>query len=291
MIVIYAFSKIFNLGKNDPVTSKAEWSSEGDNVVPATSDTTTGPRYNSIMPNLVGMNFQIKQQENAGWLELEPEYVYSETEPKGKIIWQELPEGAEFMSGSTVKVRVSRGTSKVEVPSFTGSTINSYLKELEDMGFVPAVEEIVTTAPRNTWRQTSATSTTTTTATSTYTAENGAKQAVIYKATVNYNYANGNVCKVEPEPGSKIDLQEGYEVIVYYAQNPVVTSSRWTTAASTTDATSTKTTKTTAAVTETEAPPAVTTEPDVTEAPPPPPVTTAPPPPSEGGGDDPTPEA
>ncbi len=281
VLVIFAFSKIFNTRKPDPLSSGAEWSSEEDNVVPAQNTTTSTVHYNSIMPNLVGMNFPIKQQEMAGWLELDPEYIYDENIKKDQIIWQELPEGAEFLSGSTVKVRVSRGSSKIEIPSFSGYTLETYLAELEELGFVPAHEVVVTTAPRNTWRRQQTTETTTTTAVSTYTAQNGSPQSVIYQGTVNWNFANGNVCSVSPDPGTKIDVLKGYEIVIYYANNPTQTSARWTTTSTsgTTGSTTTtaKAATTTSAAATTKDEPASTSAPDVTTAAPPP-ASTEPPP-------------
>ena len=265
-IAIVALAQIFHLGNTgDTLSSSSDWSSETDNVV-TTSETTEAIRYNSIMPNLIGMNFQIKQAEMAGWLELEPEYVFSEEDYKDQIIWQELEEGTEFMSGSTVKVKVSRGSSKIEIPSFSGYTLESYLAELEELGFVPGVQAAgTTTTARSSWRTTSTTTTVTTTAASTYTAENGAKQSVIYKPTVNYKYANGNVCAVEPEPGTVVDVLLGYEIVVYYANNPVITTTASTSYTGSWTPTSSTTTETAAATTaDTEEP--VSTEPPVTSA-------------------------
>ena len=272
VLVIYAFSKIFHLGENDPLSSGAEWSSEPDSIIPVQSDTTSMQHYNSIMPGLVGMNFPIKQQEMAGWLDLEPEYIYDENIKKDQIIWQELPEGAEFQSGSTVKVRVSRGSSKIEIPSFTGYTLETYLAELEELGFVKPQEVVVTTAPRNSWRRQSTSSTTTTT-TATFTAENGSSQSVTYQAKIDYTVANGNVCAVEPAPGTKIDVLKGYAIKIYYANNPVVTTARTWSTMNTTTTSGISTRKTTDEAEEgtktTGDGPVVTTGPDNTAAPPP----------------------
>jgi len=274
-IAVIALTQIFHLGgRGETLSSNTEWSSSVDNVVPALTETTEGVRYNSIMPNLVGMNFQIKRDEMAGWLELEPEYVFSEEDYKDQIIWQELEEGAEFVSGSTIKVKVSRGSSKIELPSFSGHTLEAYLAELEELGFVPGVQGAVTTTTASYSRRNSTTSTTTTATTqaSTYTAEGGAKQSVVYKPTTNYKYANGNVCAVEPEPGTVIDVLQGYEITVYYANNPIITTASttsytgsWTTSSTltttiTTAGSTTSAGDATTAATVTTTPPALSTE-------------------------------
>lgn len=228
-IVVFAFVQYFkNANGKGELSSNTEWSSSGQgNVIAIPTETTTTVKYNSIVPKLVGMNFRIKQQEMAGWLELTPEYVYSEEYYKDQIIWQELAEGAEFMSGSTMKVKVSKGSSKVEMPSFSGENLESYLAKLEELGFVKAVS-VTTTSTTRRW----GTSTTTTVPTTpVYTAPGGAKQSVVYKSMVNYHYMNGRVCGVSPEPGTIIDLLEGYEIVVYYAKNPVVSTEATTTPA------------------------------------------------------------
>ena len=81
------------------------------------------------------------------------------------------------------------------------------------------------------------------TTTTTTSDPSGLNRRVIYKATVNYKYANGNVCSVEPKPGTEIDVMQDYEIIIYYANNPIVTTKA--TSASSGSGTTTKTTSVT----------------------------------------------
>lgn len=261
-IVVLVFLRLLNRYGDQPLDEGNRWSSmEGSNVVTAApADSSSVPDYDSIMPQLVGMNFQIKKDAMAGWLELEPEYVFSEEYRKDTIVEQEIEEGTPFMSGSTVKVKVSKGSSKIAIPDFYGCTLDTYLTKLEDLGFEPAREgDDYAATTKRTWGKPATTSATTTAPVS--------GKRVIYKAKVDYHYANGNVCGVEPEVGTIVDVMEDYEIIVYYASNPVYTYS--TSSTSSTSSTryswSASTTSTTTKAAVTEAP--AVTQPPATEAP------------------------
>ena len=213
VICIVGLMKLLGGNESSSLTDGSSWSSIGENVVQVSSaETTTAPKYDGVMPRLVGMNYQIKKGEMAGWLELEPEFVFSEEYPENEIIWQEIEEGELFMSGSTIKVQVSLGSSRKELPAFSGFQLQAYLAKLEEMGFVKATD-----GNRKPVQGSSSVDGTTTT-------ENPLDQKIIFKTKVDYNYANGYVCAVSPQVGTVIDLQKDYEIIVYYANNPEITT-------------------------------------------------------------------
>lgn len=199
IIVVVFFQQAF--GDKEESSLVQNSSSASDNIIEVSSkdDTTSFPRYDSVMPKLVGQYYQIKKTEMAGWLELEPEYVYSEEYSNGIIIWQEIDEGAEFMSGSTMKVQVSMGTSKKALPQFTGYALSGYVAKLQELGFVINSQE---SNPD----------------------EDAPVQKMIYKTKVDYNYPNGHVCAVEPAVGTEIDLLDEYTIVIWYAENPEVTT-------------------------------------------------------------------
>lgn len=202
IIVVVFFQKTLFDDEESSVPS-AFSSSVNDNIVEVSKpDTTNIPRYDSVMPKLVGQYYQIKKSEMAGWLEMEAEYVYSEEYANGIIIWQEMEEGSEFMSGSTIRVQVSLGTSIKPLPAFEGYTLAAYLTKLEELGFV-----VNSTAEDDD-----------------ETTEDAPDQKVIRKTKVDYDYANGYVCAVEPAVGTEIDLLEDYKIVIYYADNPEVTT-------------------------------------------------------------------
>ena len=240
-IIIVAFKKLLNPVNSDSDMTSTSMSSVRDNVdTVSTADTTRSPVYDAIMPGLVGMNYRIKRDDMAGFINLEAEYVFSETVQKDQIMWQEIEEGEPFVSGSTVKVKVSRGTSIIEIPEYNGYRLQTYLDKLEELGFVKGVEDPNAAKKNNNKNSRTTTATTTTTTVTTTTADpNAPKRTITFKPTVNYRYANGNVCGVDPKPGTKIDVLKEYDIVVYYANNPVVTtssstSSKWGTTVTTT---------------------------------------------------------
>ena len=60
-----------------------------------------------------------KRLENQGF-KVNPEFQFSQDEPKGRAIGTQPPEGAKIEGGSTVKLLVSRGSNAVVVPSVVG---------------------------------------------------------------------------------------------------------------------------------------------------------------------------
>ncbi len=199
IIVVIFFQQAFGNDNNSSLMQNS--SSLSDNIIEVSSkdDTTSFPRYDSVMPKLVGQYYQIKKTEMAGWLELEPEYVYNEEYSNGIIIWQEIDEGAEFMSGSTMKVQVSLGTSKKKLPDFTGYALSEYVAKLQSLGFVINSEDLDL-------------------------GEDAPVQKMVYKTKVDYNFPNGHVCAVEPAVGTEIDLLDAYKIVIWYAENPEITT-------------------------------------------------------------------
>lgn len=205
-IIVMVFIKVFSKDNPGNPDSSFGYSSVESNIIEVSStDSTDLPKYDSYMPLLVGKNYQIKKSEMAGWLEMEAEFEYNEEYAKDVIIWQELEKGAEFLSGSTIKVKVSLGSSKKVIPDFEGYQLKAYLKKLEDLGFV-AASDGKTNQP------------------TTDGDASAVKQKVIYKKKVDYNYANGFVCAVEPAVDTVINVLEDYTIVVYYAENPEVTT-------------------------------------------------------------------
>ncbi len=268
-IVLIAFQE--NFRDNPEGNSLADNSSAADSFEAVqTGVTTSADRIDAYMPALVGMNYQIKKDQMAGWLELETEYEYNDDFPKDIIFYQEIPENTGFVAGSSVKVKVSLGSASKPLPDFKGYKLQAYLGRLEEMGFVPAVEVNPHQA-----KQMGTTTVTSTIPTASY-GDDSEEQQIFYCAKVDNNYQNGYVCAVEPEVGTHIDVRKGYKIIIYYADNPDIPINRVTTTGkSTTTKSKTTTTKTntTAAVTQTTKAP-VTTAPNTTA---PPVVTTAPP--------------
>lgn len=305
-VVIWAFIRFWGLGAGNHTLDNDDKSSVSDNVIPVqTDDEGQELIYDAIIPDLIGKSYTVKRDEMDGWLYLDPEYEFSDVHAKDLIFWQEFEPNTEFVSGSTMKVKVSLGSSILTMPAFKGMKLTTYLKKLESMGFVPAIDGggnnnitpggqsgfgysfgngqgyIVTQSPQDGDGETVTTTT----------SKNGKHQVVKFVATIDYEYSNGYVCGVEPEVGKIVDAMDDYEITVYYAYNPVTITGTFapetgtTTAGSvTTKPNASTTTQTTARETDVPPPPATETDPPATEPPatepPTPPPTDPPPPPA-----------
>ena len=300
-VVIWAFIRVWGLGAGNSLldNGRDKDSSASDNVVPVQTDEEGRERTpDGEIPDLIGKSYSVKYDEmsETGWLILDAEFVFSDVYPKDIIYWQEFDPGTEFVSGSSMKVKVSLGSSILTIPAFKGLKLNTYLKKLEKMGLVKATDgggnnniapggqggfaysygngQGYKVNDNNSSEESSEPET-----------ENDKHQVVKYIATINYEYTNGYVCGVEPEVGKIIDAKDDYEIIVYYAYNPVVytgtlmsSESSSSSSATTQSGKVSSTTITTKTTTKTEEPPVV-SDPPKTDAPTPPPQTDAPTPP------------
>ena len=146
---------------------------------------TTEIQGDSQMPALIGMSYEIKKQqlEVDGWLYLEPVYAYSDNYKAGTIIDQAIKAGSPFISGSTVKVVVSKGPSSVQLPDYHGKTLKEYEGELEALGLTNYNTE----------------------------------------AVVNYSFESGYVIELNKEAGEVFDLTGEETLKIFYASNPETT--------------------------------------------------------------------
>ena len=172
-------------------------SSESSKTTTAVSETTeitemqeatTTAVGDSVMPQLLGKNFENAKTQYASWITFDEEEVYSDQYAVGQICWQEYEVGATFDSSKKVKVQVSKGSATVEIPSYSGKGHNSYAEKLDELG-IPYTET----------------------------------------AETNSGYSNGSVIRIEVtkngqetdlDSGDTINLNDKYQIIVYYAYNP-----------------------------------------------------------------------
>ncbi len=233
-LVVWAVIKVLGgLGNSNDSLFKDKNSSVSDNIVPAETDEAGAEeRLDFVVPELVGKMYSVKKDEmdQYHYLELEPEFVFREDYVKDLIFEQEIEPGTLVATGSTLKVKVSLGTSMLVIPDFKDMKLSKYLNLLDDMGLVAAVDgggnNNMAGGGQNqyTWsyqkKQTTTTQPGNAVTTST-TTKDGKTHSVKYISKVDWNYQNGYVCAVEPEPGTPFNALEDYDITVYYAYNPV----------------------------------------------------------------------
>lgn len=161
-----------------------------DNIIAESvneSELMTEVQGDSRMPALIGMSYELKKEQLAtdGWLYLEAVYEFSETFKAGLIMEQEIAAGEPFNSGAVVRVTVSKGSSKIQLPDYAGKTLMQYEEELEALGMTSEQ----------------------------YTTE----------AIVNYSFETGYVVEMNKNPNDTFDLAGQDTLKIFYASNPETT--------------------------------------------------------------------
>ncbi len=126
----------------DSTVSPAESSSETSSSSTSSSSSTDTSTVMILVDDLRNtqleavLNSDIAQQFNIVTTE-----EYSNTIENGFIISQSLDPGSVAAQGSTLELVVSKGKQNVIVPSYSGYSLNSYINELESLGFTVTVEQ------------------------------------------------------------------------------------------------------------------------------------------------------
>ncbi|MGN0592969.1 MAG: protein kinase [Ruminococcus sp.] len=95
---------------------------------------TTTPEGDGVMPKLVGKNYDTQAERYSTWMKFDVEEVFSDEYAAGTIVWQEIEEGAYFDTSKPVKIQVSKGSSQILLPSYSGVYVGDYTKQLDDLG-------------------------------------------------------------------------------------------------------------------------------------------------------------
>lgn len=87
------------------------------------------------MPNLIGLDYDsvIKSGKATKIIDIQPEYKFSDDYSKGIIMSQSIRENTYIEKGTKVSVTVSKGTSVVKVPDYTGLSQKEYIEILDSL--------------------------------------------------------------------------------------------------------------------------------------------------------------
>jgi serine/threonine-protein kinase len=113
--------------EQDPIAG--EQADEGSTVVLTVS---SGPEIVEV-PDVQGLTEKeaTEQLESAG-LAVDPEFGFSDTVPEDRAVGTEPAAGASIAGGSTVKLIISKGSNKVDVPDVVGLDDQQALDALSD---------------------------------------------------------------------------------------------------------------------------------------------------------------
>lgn len=94
----------------------------------------------NLVPDFLGMEYA-HVQNNREYTGIYLFYVtqeYDDTVPAGKIMKQEPEAGTVLKAGETIRLVVSKGPEKVEMPNLFGFTQETAINELETRGLIPS---------------------------------------------------------------------------------------------------------------------------------------------------------
>lgn len=192
LICVFAFAgDLFGSGENSSVsteTSTETMVTTNAETEAVTEEVVTEAVGDSIMPNLLGKNYENQREQYASWITFDVEEVYSDDYAVGQICWQEYDAGETFDSSQPVKIQVCIGPATVEIPSYYGYGVSSYCNQLDELN-IPYTTESQTTE----------------------------------------SYSDGSVIGIsatragqeaDVDAGDTINLNDDYQIVVYYAYNP-----------------------------------------------------------------------
>lgn len=126
-------------------------SSEPSSVRPSTS-WPSAPESETVsvpakqMVSLVGMQYEdvLNNADYAALFTLEePEYIFSETDEEGTIVWQSVSAYSDIRPEDTVRVKVSKGSQFIDIPFYDKCTMEEYTAMLDelDIRYIIAFQE------------------------------------------------------------------------------------------------------------------------------------------------------
>ena len=139
----------------------------------------------AIMPNVVGQRLETIERELGSSFTIRTKIFYSETDEKGVVYSQSIPEGADYDPKKLNKLtlKVCMGPPKVKIPEFYGYAKKDYLNVLSEMNIIYVTEE-----------------------------------------QHSYDVAEGYVISTNPAAGELINIEKGDVLTVYVSSGPPKTT-------------------------------------------------------------------
>lgn len=158
-VVLVAFVVVFVLTLNgafqggnsssQPETSEAVTTEETSSTPeeteptdpPATSSTDPVVTGDTLrLPDFDGRSYDYEVERYKNKITFVPTYVYSDEYANGQMFGQSIPADTDVTTGVTVEITVSKGPSKVALPSYTGMSSEKYTAELSKLNIKYSVE-------------------------------------------------------------------------------------------------------------------------------------------------------
>ncbi len=123
--------EITSAPETEPAASQEESESEPEAVV--TGDTLR-------IPDFDGRSYDYEAERYKDKFTFVPTYVYSDEYASGQMFDQSIPADTLVTAGVTIEITVSKGPSRVSLPSYTGMTGEKYTAELSKLNIKYSVQ-------------------------------------------------------------------------------------------------------------------------------------------------------
>lgn len=140
LVIIVILMKLFTADDTNRLreTYSSNESSVSDNIVDITeeeTEETEKAKTENKMPDLIGQKYEdIKSKiEEKYKIKISADFEYNAEYQDGLIFWQETEKGKKIKEGQTIKIKVSKGAEKVEVPDFDGMKFDEYIELLDEL--------------------------------------------------------------------------------------------------------------------------------------------------------------
>ena len=140
LVIIVILMKLFTADDTNRLreTYSSNDSSVSDNIVDITeeeTEETEKAKAENKMPDLIGQKYEdIKSKiEEKYKIKISADFEYNAEYQDGLIFWQETDKGKKIKEGQTIKIKVSKGAEKVEVPDFDGMKFDEYIELLDEL--------------------------------------------------------------------------------------------------------------------------------------------------------------
>ncbi len=139
MIISVVIINMVNPGgtKSSSASSSKKSSSVSDNIVTDDKETTTEGTtlpLDTEMPNLVGKFYELTQEKYADYLNFDAIYEYNNEYEADMIFEQSIKPGEQVATGTTVRIKVSKGNEDAIIPDYSGLTVSQYENKLREAG-------------------------------------------------------------------------------------------------------------------------------------------------------------
>ena len=114
-------------------TSDSTDSTESEPTDSSEPDNSSEPSADIVVPDFTDAIYELTVAKYQGTFVFIPTYVYSDEYTAGVMFDQSVEAGKAVVSGTQIKVKVSKGPSSVPLPDYTGKTESDYVAELEKL--------------------------------------------------------------------------------------------------------------------------------------------------------------